>query len=80
MVLLFRPETGEPLVVMDGLSLKCVPAQCRQLPPMRLARQESTALAILGSGVQARSHLHALRLVRHFRETRICFDTHHAAG
>jgi ornithine cyclodeaminase/alanine dehydrogenase-like protein (mu-crystallin family) len=36
-----------------------------------LARREVEALAILGSGVQAQSHLEALRLVRRFREVRV---------
>jgi ornithine cyclodeaminase/alanine dehydrogenase-like protein (mu-crystallin family) len=36
-----------------------------------LSRPDSSILAILGSGVQARSHLEALRLVRPFREIRV---------
>ena len=39
-----------------------------------LARSDSAVLAvlaILGSGVQARSHLEALRLVRAFRKIRV---------
>jgi ornithine cyclodeaminase/alanine dehydrogenase-like protein (mu-crystallin family) len=36
-----------------------------------LARPDSAVLAILGSGVQAQSHLEALRLVRDFREVRV---------
>jgi ornithine cyclodeaminase/alanine dehydrogenase-like protein (mu-crystallin family) len=36
-----------------------------------LARADASVLAILGSGVQARSHLAALRIVREFREVRI---------
>jgi ornithine cyclodeaminase/alanine dehydrogenase-like protein (mu-crystallin family) len=36
-----------------------------------LARAEARVLAILGSGVQAHSHLEALRLVRSFSEVRV---------
>jgi ornithine cyclodeaminase/alanine dehydrogenase-like protein (mu-crystallin family) len=36
-----------------------------------LARADVSVLAILGSGVQARSHLEALRIVREFREVRV---------
>ena len=36
-----------------------------------LARADCCVLAILGSGVQARSHLEALRIVRQFREVRV---------
>jgi ornithine cyclodeaminase/alanine dehydrogenase-like protein (mu-crystallin family) len=36
-----------------------------------LARPDASVLAILGSGIQAQSHLEALRLVRDFREVRV---------
>ena len=72
MIVLFRPETGEPLVTMDGrfiteMRTAAVSAVASQL----LARPEASVLGILGSGVQARSHLEALRLVRAFRDIRV---------
>ena len=72
MILLFRPETGEPLVTMDGrLITEMRTAAVSAVATNLLARRETGVLAILGSGVQARSHLEALRLVRHFREVRV---------
>ncbi len=72
LVVLFRPETGEPLVVMDGrLITEMRTAAVSAVATRLLARPDSSVLAILGSGVQARSHLEALRLVRQFREIRV---------
>jgi alanine dehydrogenase len=36
-----------------------------------LAKADASVLALIGAGVQARSHLQALRLVRDFREVRV---------
>ena len=72
MILLFRPETGEPLVTMDGrLITEMRTAAASAVATQALAREDASVLAILGSGVQARSHLEALRLVRKFREVRV---------
>ncbi|HLB24137.1 MAG TPA: ornithine cyclodeaminase family protein [Dehalococcoidia bacterium] len=72
LVLLFRPATGEPLVVMDGrLITEMRTAAVSAAATRSLSRPDSSILAILGSGVQARSHLEALRLVRPFREIRV---------
>lgn len=78
-ILLFRPETGEPLVTMDGrLITEMRTAAVSAVATARLARPDASVLAIIGSGVQARSHLEALRLVREFREVRV-WSPHHAA-
>jgi ornithine cyclodeaminase/alanine dehydrogenase-like protein (mu-crystallin family) len=72
MILLFRPESGEPLAIMDGrLVTEMRTAAVSAVATRLLARREARALAILGSGVQARSHLAALRLVREFRDVRV---------
>ncbi|GAC1469432.1 MAG: ornithine cyclodeaminase family protein [Chloroflexota bacterium] len=69
---LFRPETGEPLVTMDGRFITEVrTAAVSAVATSYLARRDARVLAILGAGVQARSHLEALRLVRTFREIRV---------
>ncbi len=72
MILLFRPETGEPLAVMDGrLITEMRTAAVSAVATKLLARDEAKTLTILGSGVQARSHLDALRLVRSFTEVKV---------
>lgn len=69
---LFRAETGEPLVTMDGRSItEMRTAASSAVATDLLARRDVAVLAILGSGVQARSHLEALRCVRSFSEVRV---------
>jgi ornithine cyclodeaminase/alanine dehydrogenase-like protein (mu-crystallin family) len=71
-ILLFEPETGEPLVTMDGrLITEVRTAAVSAVATNHLARAAASVLAIIGSGMQARSHLEALRLVREFREVRV---------
>lgn len=72
MILLFRPETGEPLVTMDGrLITEMRTAAVSAVATNLLARADASVLAIIGSGVQAGSHLEALRIVREFVEVRV---------
>jgi alanine dehydrogenase len=71
-ILLFKPETGEPLATMDGrLITELRTAAVSAVATKHLARPDASVLAIIGSGVQARSHLEALRLVRGFRDVRV---------
>jgi alanine dehydrogenase len=71
-IMLFNPETGEPLVTMDGtLITEMRTAAASAVATDLLAREDAATLAILGSGVQARSHLQALRLVRNLRDVRV---------
>src|SRR5215210_2152360 len=61
MILLFRPETGEPLAVMDGrLITEMRTAAVSAVATKAMAAEDARVLAILGSGVQARSHVEAL--------------------
>jgi len=72
LIALFRPETGEPLAVMDGrLITEMRTAAASAVATRALAKADAQVLAILGTGVQARAHVEALRLVRPFREIRI---------
>jgi ornithine cyclodeaminase/alanine dehydrogenase-like protein (mu-crystallin family) len=71
-ILLFKPETGEPLVTMDGrLITEMRTAAVSAVATRLLARPEASVLGMLGSGVQARSHLAAMRLVRTIRDVRV---------
>jgi thiomorpholine-carboxylate dehydrogenase len=72
MILLCRPDTGEPLAVMDGrLITEMRTAAVSAAVTRRLARPGSRVLALLGSGVQARAHLEALSRVCKFDEVRV---------
>src|SRR2546430_7149665 len=71
-IVLFKAETGEPLAMMDGrLITEMRTAAASAVATQRLARADASVLAILGSGVQAKSHLAALRHVRSFKEVRV---------
>lgn len=71
-IVMFKAETGEPLAVMDGrLITEMRTAAASAVATQHLARPDASVLAILGSGVQATSHLAALRHVRSFKEVRV---------
>jgi ornithine cyclodeaminase/alanine dehydrogenase-like protein (mu-crystallin family) len=62
---LLRRSTGEPLAVMDGrLITEMRTAAVSAVTLAALAPVAAESLGILGSGVQARSHIRALRMVR----------------
>jgi thiomorpholine-carboxylate dehydrogenase len=76
LILLFRPETGEPLAVLDGrLITEMRTAAVSAAVTHRLAAPDSRVLALLGSGVQAKAHLEAIREVRPIREVRVWSKT-----
>ncbi len=69
---LFRSDTGEPLCVMDGRLITARrTAVISALATRELSLPDVKVLAILGSGVQARTHLHALKMVRSFEDVRV---------
>ena len=82
MILLFRPQTGEPLAVMDGrLITEMRTAAVSAAATKYLAPPEAQVLALLGSGVQAQAHLEALTHLRRYDEIRVWSRTPaHAAG
>lgn len=75
-IFLVDPETGAPLAVMDGrLITEMRTAAVSATATKLLAPRDASILAILGSGVQARSHVKALRLARRFEEIRVWSPT-----
>ncbi|HMF45430.1 MAG TPA: ornithine cyclodeaminase family protein [Candidatus Udaeobacter sp.] len=76
MIFLVDPQTGTPLAIMDGrLITEMRTAAVSAAATKLLASPAAKVLAILGSGVQARSHVEALRLVRQFTEIRVWSPT-----
>jgi ornithine cyclodeaminase/alanine dehydrogenase-like protein (mu-crystallin family) len=72
MIMLFQPETGQPLAFLDGrLITEMRTAAVSAAVTRHLAPKDSRVLALLGSGVQAQAHLRALRHVRQFDEVRV---------
>jgi ornithine cyclodeaminase len=71
-IAVFDPENGTPLALMDGRYITATrTAAGSALATRLLARDDAKVLAILGTGVQARSHARALPRVRDFTEIRI---------
>jgi thiomorpholine-carboxylate dehydrogenase len=69
---LFDAATGAPLALLDGrLITEMRTAAVSAVATQLLASPTARTLAILGSGVQARAHVAALRLVRSFDRIRV---------
>ena len=79
-IFLMDPETGTPLAIMDGrLITEMRTAAVSAAATKLLATPDAKVLAVLGSGVQARSHIETLRLVRAFEEIRVWSPTRERA-
>jgi ornithine cyclodeaminase/alanine dehydrogenase-like protein (mu-crystallin family) len=60
----FDPETGTPIAIMDGTLITAMRTAAGSASATRLlARPDATAVAIIGTGVQAGAHLRALRCI-----------------
>ena len=71
-VLLFDPQVGSPLAVIDASAITAIrTAAVSGVATRVLARPDAGDLAILGSGVQAATHLEAMRAVRGVRRVRV---------
>lgn len=71
-ILLLDPDTGALLALMDGRYItEARTAAVSAVSARQLARADAAVLAIIGSGVQARSHLEACAEVRSLREARV---------
>jgi ornithine cyclodeaminase len=72
LICVFDPTNGTPVALMDGTYITATrTAAGSALATRLLAREDAHVLAILGSGVQARTHADALGRVRRFDEIRV---------
>jgi ornithine cyclodeaminase len=71
-IVLFDPENGTPIALMDGTYITATrTAAAAALAARLLARADARILAILGTGVQARTHARAFAPVRDWAEVRV---------
>mmetsp|Transcript_29169 Transcript_29169/g.82260 ORF Transcript_29169/g.82260 Transcript_29169/m.82260 type:complete len:327 (-) Transcript_29169:90-1070(-) len=65
LVVAMDPNTGVPLAVIEGAALTAIRTAAGSAAATQvLARPEATSLAVIGTGVQARSHVRAMCAVR----------------
>lgn len=71
-ILLLDPDTGALVALMDGRYItEARTAAVSAVSARFLAKAGASTLALIGSGVQARSHLEALQHVRQLKEVRV---------
>ena len=71
-ILLLDPETGALQAIMDGRYItEARTAAVSAVSARFLAKRDASTLAIIGSGVQARSHLEAFAEVRQLTDVRV---------
>jgi len=71
-VLIFSGETGEPLALVNASAITSIrTAAVSAVATRSLAREDASSLAIIGAGIQARSHLEAMACARSIRRARI---------
>jgi alanine dehydrogenase len=76
LIAVFDAKTGTPRAVMDGTHITAVRTGASSAVATRaLARTDARVLAVVGAGVQGRSHLDAVRRVRPFSEVRVASRT-----
>jgi ornithine cyclodeaminase/alanine dehydrogenase-like protein (mu-crystallin family) len=76
-VTLFSGETGQMRALMNASAITAIrTAAVSAVATRLLAREDASELAILGSGVQGRSHVEALRAVKLWERIRIASRTH----
>jgi ornithine cyclodeaminase len=71
-IAVFDPQRGNMVALMDGTYITATRTAAGAALSVRLlARDDAKVLAICGTGVQARTHAHAVPRVREFAEVRI---------
>lgn len=72
LVILHDGETGAPKAIMNASAITAIrTAAVSGVATKLLAREDAHVLAVIGTGVQGKSHLEAIPLVRDIREVRI---------
>lgn len=80
-VLLSSSATGEPLAVLNASAITEIrTAAVSAVATELLANTGADVLAIIGTGVQARAHLHAIGGARPLAEVRVAGSTHDKAA
>ena len=75
-IVLLDPATGGLVALLDGRYItEARTAAVSAVSVKHLARPDATVLGIIGSGVQARSHLDAIRCVRPLTDVRVWSPT-----
>ena len=79
-VLLFSGQTGELLALVNASAITEIrTAAVSAVATRALAREDASELAIIGAGVQARSHLEAMTCVRSIKRVRVAARTFESA-
>jgi len=72
LVILHDGETGAPKAIMNASAITAIrTAAVSAVATKLLAREDAHVLAVIGTGVQGKSHLEAIPLVRDVREVRV---------
>ena len=68
-VMLFDAKNGQPLMLFDALEITAIrTAAASAVATKLLSRKDSSTLAIIGSGEQAKRHIEAMLLVRNIKQ------------
>ena len=71
-VILFDAKNGQPLMLFDALEITAIrTAAASAVATKLLSRENSSILAIIGSGEQAKRHIEAMLMVRNIKQINI---------
>ncbi len=76
LIVVLDPDDGKPLAILDGTYATAVrTAAASAVATQYLARDDARALAIVGTGVQANSHMEAMLAIHPFEQVRVAGRT-----
>jgi len=79
-VVLFDGHTGAPVALVDGAEITATrTAAASALATRELSRKDASSHGIFGTGVQAASHLDAVRCIRNIHTVKVWGRDHHKA-